>query len=79
MALNKQLNLGDSLQMGLAPSNLVVDWKLLVGSALFGVGWGLAGICPGPGMVAAGASVAHALKFVPAMFVGMILKELLLN
>lgn len=79
VALNKQLNLGDSLQMGLAPSNLVIDWKLLVGSALFGVGWGLAGICPGPGMVAAGASVAHALKFVPAMFVGMILKELLLN
>jgi len=77
--LNQEANLHDTLKMGLVAPNLVIDWRLLLGSALFGVGWGLAGICPGPGMVAAGAQVSHAMKFVPGMFIGMIVKELLLG
>jgi uncharacterized membrane protein YedE/YeeE len=52
-----------------------IDGRLLVGAALFGVGWGLSGICPGPGLVAsvAGAlsGVLPILAFVVAMLVGM--------
>jgi uncharacterized membrane protein YedE/YeeE len=33
------------------PSKKDVDWQLIVGSVLFGVGWGWLGICPGPGLV----------------------------
>ena len=43
----------------------------LIGSALFGVGWGLAGFCPGPALVNAGAWRFEALLFVPAMLIGM--------
>ncbi|NHW59721.1 YeeE/YedE family protein, partial [Escherichia coli] len=37
------------------PTNKVIDKPLVLGSVLFGLGWGLAGICPGPGLVLAGA------------------------
>ena len=37
------------------PSNHDIDWKLIVGSVIFGVGWGWSGICPGPGIVLEGA------------------------
>lgn len=47
-----------------------VDARLLAGSAMFGVGWGLGGFCPGPGFVTAGAGNARALVFVAAMLVG---------
>jgi uncharacterized protein len=50
-----------------------IDAPLLVGAALFGVGWGLSGFCPGPALVAAGAGVNSALWFVPAMLAGMAL------
>jgi uncharacterized membrane protein YedE/YeeE len=36
------------------PSRKDIDWRLIVGSALFGAGWGLAGVCPGPAIVGAG-------------------------
>ena len=48
-----------------------VDRRLLIGSALFGVGWGLAGFCPGPGLVALGMGEIKALVFVAAMLAGM--------
>jgi uncharacterized membrane protein YedE/YeeE len=47
-----------------------VDARLLAGSAVFGVGWGLGGFCPGPALVTAGAGSARALVFVAAMLVG---------
>jgi uncharacterized membrane protein YedE/YeeE len=47
-----------------------VDPKLLAGAALFGVGWGLAGLCPGPALVALGAGKLEAVIFVVAMVVG---------
>ena len=47
-----------------------VDPKLLGGAALFGVGWGLSGHCPGPLLVAVAGGSATALLFLPAMLVG---------
>jgi len=53
------------------PSARQIDRRLVVGSALFGVGWGLAGICPGPGLVLFGAGAAKGLVFVLALLAGM--------
>lgn len=54
-----------------------VDRRLLAGSVLFGVGWGLAGFCPGPGLVALGMGEPKAAVFVLAMLAGMAVFELL--
>lgn len=53
------------------PSRRDVDLPLVVGAAMFGVGWGLGGLCPGPGIVAAAAGNVSAIGFVGAMLVGM--------
>ncbi|WP_342116406.1 YeeE/YedE family protein [Pseudoduganella sp. OTU4001] len=53
------------------PANTQVTPRLLLGSAAFGVGWGLAGFCPGPALVALGAGYAKAAGFVAAMVLGM--------
>lgn len=53
------------------------DRRLVVGALLFGAGWGLAGFCPGPALVAAGAGHGEALIFVAAMLAGMGLFRLL--
>lgn len=54
------------------PTRRDLDGKLVVGAALFGVGWGLGGLCPGPGVVAAAAGSETGLLFVGAMLVGML-------
>ncbi|MDQ6619361.1 MAG: YeeE/YedE family protein [Pseudomonadota bacterium] len=59
------------------PSNRVVDQRLVVGGLLFGSGWGLAGFCPGPAVVALGAGYWQAGVFVIAMLAGMALYEVL--
>ncbi len=53
------------------------DRRLVIGSTLFGVGWGIAGFCPGPGLVALGMGEPKALVFVVAMLVGMMVFQLL--
>ncbi|MFZ6675352.1 DUF6691 family protein [Undibacterium sp. Xuan67W] len=53
------------------PANTLIDRRLVAGSLLFGAGWGLAGICPGPAIVLLGAGVAKGLVFVVAMLAGM--------
>ncbi|CAB3889406.1 hypothetical protein LMG3410_03735 [Achromobacter aegrifaciens] len=53
------------------PTATRVDVRLAVGSMAFGAGWGLAGFCPGPALVAASAGVSEALIFVAAMVAGM--------
>ncbi len=53
------------------PTATRVDLRLAVGSVAFGAGWGLAGFCPGPALVAAAAGVTEALIFVAAMVAGM--------
>jgi uncharacterized membrane protein YedE/YeeE len=47
-----------------------ITWQLVVGSLLFGVGWGLAGFCPGPALVSAGFGDTRVWTFVAAMAVG---------
>jgi uncharacterized protein len=59
------------------PSARHIDRRLVVGSALFGIGWGVAGFCPGPGLVALGMGEAKAVVFVAAMLAGMAVFELL--
>lgn len=53
------------------PSQRTVDARLIGGSLVFGIGWGLAGFCPGPAIVALGAGYAKAAVFVVAMLLGM--------
>lgn len=55
------------------PTASAIDSRLLVGSALFGAGWGVAGFCPGPGLVALGMGEPKALVFVAAMLAGMVI------
>jgi uncharacterized membrane protein YedE/YeeE len=54
-----------------------IDRRLLGGAAIFGVGWGLAGYCPGPALAGLGVGSYEALWFVPAMLGGMLLHRIL--
>lgn len=75
MARQRTLSfLGFSMKL---PSSTKVDKRLVVGGLTFGVGWGIAGFCPGPGLVALGAGEAKAVVFVAAMVAGMVLFELI--
>ena len=49
-----------------------IDRRLVVGAALFGIGWGLVGLCPGPALAALAIAPAQLALFVAAMFVGMV-------
>jgi uncharacterized membrane protein YedE/YeeE len=60
----------------LPPDRLRLDSPLLVGSAIFGVGWGLAGLCPGPALVLLGTYDTGALIFVPAAIIGALVARL---
>lgn len=57
------------------PDRRSITPDLVGGSALFGVGWGLSGVCPGPGVVLAAAGSWQALLFVGAMIAGMWLSD----
>ncbi|WP_201530515.1 DUF6691 family protein [Psychrobacter sp. LFX-11D] len=64
--------IGTSIDM---PSKTVITKKLLIGAMLFGIGWGLVGICPGPGIVLLGTGQWQAYVFIPAMIVGMLVYQ----
>ncbi len=59
----------------LLPQSRRIDRRLILGSVLFGAGWGLAGICPGPALVLLGTGAGKAWLFVGAMLVGMAVFE----
>jgi uncharacterized membrane protein YedE/YeeE len=59
------------------PTSRQIDRRLVGGSVLFGIGWGMAGFCPGPALVALGMGEWKAVAFVVAMLVGMGLFDLL--
>jgi len=58
------------------PISRQIDRRLVLGSVLFGVGWGIVGFCPGPAIVALGMGQAKAVVFVVAMLFGMGIFEL---
>lgn len=58
------------------PASATITPRLVLGSAAFGIGWGLAGFCPGPALVALGAGYPKAIGFVAAMVAGMLVFEL---
>ncbi len=53
------------------PTKKTLDASLIGGSALFGVGWGLVGFCPGPAVAALGTALPSVLAFIAAMLAGM--------
>jgi uncharacterized membrane protein YedE/YeeE len=66
--------LGAPMQL---PASSEISKRLILGSLAFGVGWGLAGFCPGPAIVSAAAGYGKAWIFVAAMIAGMMLFTLL--
>ena len=59
------------------PTRTRIDAALIVGPAIFGIGWGLVGLCPGPAFTALGTGRAGAFLFVAAMLLGMAAARLL--
>ncbi|KIG11178.1 protein of unknown function DUF395 YeeE/YedE [Burkholderia sp. MR1] len=53
------------------PAGTAITLRLILGSAVFGIGWGLSGFCPGPALVALGGGYPKAVGFVAAMIAGM--------
>lgn len=64
--------IGESIDM---PTKASINKKLLIGAMLFGIGWGLVGICPGPGIVLLGTGQWQAYVFIPAMIIGMLIYQ----
>lgn len=65
--------LGDAMQL---PGKHTIDRKLITGSALFGIGWGLAGFCPGPALMNLATLQSEVWLFVAAMLAGMLAQHL---
>lgn len=65
---------GDAFDL---PARRDIDWQLVTGSLIFGVGWGLAGVCPGPAIALLAFGSAQAIIFVVAMLAGMLIFELI--
>jgi uncharacterized membrane protein YedE/YeeE len=65
--------LGGAMRM---PSSDMIDKRLVIGSLLFGAGWGMAGFCPGPAITSIGTGNPKAVIFVIAMIAGMAIFEL---
>ena len=57
------------------PTDTLIDRRLIGGGLLFGVGWGIAGFCPGPALVALGGGLGAAWIFVGAMLAGMVVHD----
>ena len=66
--------LGEPMRL---PTSRHIDVRLVAGSTLFGIGWGIAGFCPGPALTALGMGQVKAAVFVAAMLAGMGVFELL--
>lgn len=65
--------LGGALHL---PKSTQIDKRLVIGSLTFGAGWGLAGFCPGPGIVSMASGEVKAAVFVAAMVAGMVVFEI---
>lgn len=74
--LKKQPNTlsGEPLNL---PASRKIDLRLILGSVLFGIGWGITGICPGPGLVLLGAGIPEGVIYVASLLAGMTLYSLI--
>ena len=61
---------GDAIDL---PKNNAIDSNLLIGSLIFGIGWGIAGICPAPSLTLIGLGYYQAIYFIIAMFAGLLI------
>lgn len=61
------------------PGTKLIDARLVGGAAIFGIGWGLGGLCPGPAIASLGVNPAPAAVFVASMAAGMLLLQLTKN
>jgi uncharacterized membrane protein YedE/YeeE len=59
-----------------APAATAIDWRLMLGALVFGIGWGLVGYCPGPALAALAFCAPGTILFVLAMMAGMMLEGL---
>ncbi|ODI96017.1 YeeE/YedE family protein [Acinetobacter pittii] len=59
------------------PTNTQIDQRLIVGTFIFGIGWGIAGICPAPALTLIGLGHFEALYFIVAMLLGMFIYRIL--
>ena len=66
--------LGGALRL---PTASHIDKRLIIGSTVFGIGWGLAGFCPGPALISMASGQIEAMWFVSAMVAGMLAFEAL--
>ncbi|MPN15778.1 hypothetical protein SDC9_163114 [bioreactor metagenome] len=64
--------LGEPMQL---PTATKIDTRLILGSAMFGIGWGLAGFCPGPALMNLLLGHKEVIIFVVSMIVGMLLQQ----
>ena len=60
------------------PTKIAIDKRLIFGSLLFGIGWGIAGICPGPSIILLGMGLTKGAAFVAMMCIGMWLADRLM-
>ena len=75
-ALECPLSQKDTVGQFNVPTSKIIDSNLILGEALFGIGWGIAGLCPGPAMFLAFAGYPNVLfRFWPSFFVGSYLAE----
>ncbi len=59
------------------PTRTDIDFRLVAGAAMFGIGWGTAGICPGPGITSMATGAQTSIAFVAAMILGMFAHQVL--
>ncbi|MFM8341320.1 MAG: DUF6691 family protein [Methylomonas sp.] len=72
-AIQRLMDLSPETQTSCDGVKQGIDRKLLIGSAIFGIGWGLAGICPGPALVGLSSGLPAVLVFIGAMLVGFVI------
>jgi len=61
------------------PTNTKIDRKLILGASIFGLGWGIGGICPGPAAASLGEGSITIISFIASMLIGMKLVTLVSN
>lgn len=57
------------------PATTPIDTRLILGSAIFGIGWGMAGLCPGPALASLSLGLAPVVLFVGTMIAGMVIQD----